>query len=225
MKAEHRKELETNTLADKLGGVVQSFKEGPSTSTVIFGSVVVLVILLILVFRWVSSNAEASDSARWMKWNQLNSQEELEAFAKENADKVQGRLARFELARLDLVAGLRDLGSPISRGEAVKRIQRAATAYEALATESSGSPRLAQEALLNAAKAQETLGNLDKAKAHYKRLASEYPQSLKGKDAADQLKELEAAGSEMELLKQLAEVQKNEPLDRLPPVPSPMPDK
>jgi hypothetical protein len=125
MKAEHRKELETNKLADKIGGVVQSFKEGPSRNAIIYGSIVVVAILLIIVYRWVSANATATDSNRWLRLEQITSRDELQSFSKENPDTEQGRVARLQLARIDLVNGLTNLGS-INRAEAIKSIRTAA---------------------------------------------------------------------------------------------------
>jgi hypothetical protein len=138
-----------------------------------------------------------------MRLDQVTTRPELENYLKDNADSEQGRLARFELARLDLVEGVRDLGS-LSRAEALKRVRQAAESYEKLAAQPALTPQLAQEALLNAAKARETLGDFEAAKEMYARLAREYPQSLKGKAAEAQLKALQAPGPDLEELKLLA---------------------
>jgi tetratricopeptide (TPR) repeat protein len=203
MKAEHRKELETNKLADRIGGAIQSFKEGPSRNAIIYGSIVVVALLLFVVYRWVAGNATATDSGRWLRLDQLSSREELESFVKDNGETEQGRLARFALARLELVDGLSGLGSP-TRPEAIKHVRRAAETYEKLASEPGKAPQLAQEALMNAAKARESLGEFDQAKQLYSRLARDYPQSLKGKVAAEQVKALEAGGAALDELKNLA---------------------
>jgi tetratricopeptide (TPR) repeat protein len=201
MKAEHRKELETNKLADKIGGFVESFKEGPSRNAIIYGSVVLVALVLFVVYRWVSANATANDSARWLSWDQVSTRETLDSFISENSDTEQGRLARFERARLDLVEGLSRLGS-LGRADAVKSVQRAAESYKQLAGESGNTPQLTQEALLNAAKAYESLGEFEQAKQFYGRLARDFPQSLKGKNAAEQIKALDAGGPELAELKQ-----------------------
>jgi tetratricopeptide (TPR) repeat protein len=203
MKAEHRKELETNKLADQLGGFLKSFQEGPSRNAIIYGSLVLVAILLFLVYRWVSTNATANDSARWLNWDQVATREALDAFITENSDTEQGRLARFERARLYLVEGMSKLGS-VGRADAIKSVRRAAEEYEKLAGDSGNTPQLTQEALLNAAKAHESLGEYDKAKQFYGRLARDFPQTLKGKFAAEQIKALDAGGPELEELKQLA---------------------
>ena len=48
MKAEHRKELQTNALADHLGRFIQNLKSKPSAATVYVAGGVVLVVVIIL---------------------------------------------------------------------------------------------------------------------------------------------------------------------------------
>ncbi len=217
MKAEHRKQLETNTLADRMGGLAQSFREGPSRNAVVYGTLVVAVLVLILIYRWVAANATANDSGRWVRWDQISNREQADSFVKENLDTEQARLARFEVARLDLVQGFRDLAS-LNRDEAIRRVRSAAEAYEKLAGESGNTPQLTREALLNAAKAREGLGEYEQARQLYGRLARDFPQSLMGKAAAEQAKALESPGPELDQLKNLA---KETPVERpaLPPPP------
>jgi tetratricopeptide (TPR) repeat protein len=217
MKAEHRKELETNTLADRIGGFVQGFKEGPSRNALIYGSLVCVALVLFVIYRWVATNATSADSARWLRTEEITTREDLESFAKDNAETEPGRLSRFQLARIDLVNGLSGLGS-LSRGDALKAIRRAAESYEKLAGESGRSPLLAQEALFNAAKARESLGEYDQARQLYARLARDYPQSIKGKEAAEQAKALETVGPTLEELARLAKDNSGDSLS-LPPSP------
>jgi tetratricopeptide (TPR) repeat protein len=218
MKAEHRKELETNTLADSIGQMLQNLKQGPSRNAMVWGSAIVVVILLIVAYRWIAANAAATDSTRWLRLDQITNRDDLEAFLKDNADTEQGRLARFELARLDLVEGLGNLGS-LNRADAVKKVQRAADIYEKLASESGNTPQLTREALLNAAKARESLGEYDKAKQLYQRLARDFPQSLVGKSAAEQVKALDAGGPELDDLKQIAKDTSGDTIRPAPPAP------
>jgi hypothetical protein len=215
MKAEHRKELETNALADRIGYFVEGLRQGPSRTTAIYGSIAVAAVLLFVVYRLVAANAAATDSSRWLRWDGIDNREELTKFLGETGDTEQGRLARFELARLDLVDGLAALDS-VTKAEAIKKIRSAADAYEKLAGESGSTPQLVREALLNAAKARESLGELDQAKQLYGKLAREYPQTLVGKYAAEQAKALETPGPETEELKQIAKDTTGEPLSPPP---------
>jgi tetratricopeptide (TPR) repeat protein len=218
MKAEHRKELETNTLADHIGQFVQNLKQGPSRSALVWGTAIAVLILLIVAYRWIASNAASNDSGRWLRFDQITSREDLETFLKDNAETEQGRLARFELARLDLVEGLGNLGS-LNRADAVKKVQRAADIYEKLSSESGNTPQLTREALLNAAKARESLGEYDKAKQLYQRLARDFPQSLAGKSAAEQAKALDSSSPELEELKQIAKDTSGDTIRPAPPAP------
>jgi tetratricopeptide (TPR) repeat protein len=218
MKAEHRKQLETNTLADKIGGLAQSFKEGPSRNALVYGTLVVAVLVLVVIYRWVAANATANDSARWVRLDQVSNTEQADSFIKENPDTEQSRVERFQVARLDLVQGLRDLAS-LDRDKAIRRVRSAAEAYEKLAGESGNTPQLTREALLNAAKAREGLGEYEQARQLYGRLARDFPQSLMGKAAAEQAKALESPGRGLEQLKDLA---KETPADR-PALPPPAP--
>jgi tetratricopeptide (TPR) repeat protein len=204
MKAQHRKELETNALADRLGGLMHGLKEAPSRGTLIVGGLVVLAVALVVVWRLVAHSTQERTSERWLKLYEALGTEELKQFVKENPDKPQARVARFELARRDLYQGLRDLGSSLAGREAVQRIRDAAAEYDKLAKEAADTPSLAraapgmeQEALLNAGKAYEALGDLRKAREMYGRVAKSDPQG----PGAKQLARLDSAGDEVEQLK------------------------
>jgi tetratricopeptide (TPR) repeat protein len=195
MKAEHRKELQTNVLADKLGRFVQGLREGPSRGAVLFWGLVLAAVIVFFVVRYFIRSSEEAASELWNRWDQASSPLQLDALAKDNAGKMQARLARFELARLDMLQGVATLAW--QRDEAVKKLKDAAEAYEKLADESSDTPHLAQEALLGAAKAYESLGDLDKAKGLYSRLAKTYPKSKLGGEAAARLEQMESHGPEV----------------------------
>jgi tetratricopeptide (TPR) repeat protein len=227
MNAEHRKELETNALADKLGNVVHGLQEGPSRTTIVFASAAALVVVLGLAWYYFAQSARAADSQRWLQLDAAERPDDLEAVVKEGADLAQGRLARFELARYNFYQGLRGLGQYSLREESLKRIRTAADLYEKLIRDAASTPYLYREALLNAGKARESLGELDKAKDHYARLTKDAPDSLAGKQAAKHLEGLEKSGKELELLRERLVEGKallgdpSPPVSPLPPLPSP----
>jgi tetratricopeptide (TPR) repeat protein len=202
MKAEHRKELKTNALADSLGRALQTMKEGPSQRTLLWAVVIVVVVVLFLVWRWVKSSSEESDSRLWMRLENLYTPGEVQTFADEAKGTTQARVARFQLARLRVRNGVQTLGGA-SKDEGRQALQEGAQAYEALIEETRDLPVMQQEALMGAAKAYESLGNLDKAQAHYQKLKQEYPDTPLGKDAAQQLERLkdEAANKDLEALR------------------------
>ena len=195
MKAEHRKELVTNTLANRLGEAVQSMKEGPSRGTVVVLVAAGLIVILILVWRYLATSAEETDSARWFKWDSLTTPEQLKAFVedKDVEGQPQGRLARLEEARRSLHEGLRQLGNIGTRKKATEEIQRAAELYDKLADECADKPLLYQQVLMGSAKAHESLGEADQARKYYLQLKDKYGETVLGRDAAEQLQRLETA--------------------------------
>lgn len=195
MKAEHRKELMTNTLVHRVGEAVQSIKEGPSRGTVLVLVVAGSILVLILVWRYLSANAEESDSARWLKWDSLTSPEKLKEFVedKDVQGQPQGRLARLDEARRALHNGLSRLGNSNMRKEARADVQKAAELYDRLAGELADKPLLHQQVLQGAAKAHESLGETDQARKYYQQLKDKYGNTVFGQDAAEQLQRLDDA--------------------------------
>jgi hypothetical protein len=199
MKAEHRRELQTNVLAERMGQLAQSFKEGPSRGTIIVVSVLVVVVLLFYAWRYISQSSEETEAARWYEWDSINSPAQLKAFVdnKEAQGSLQGKLARFQQARRDLSDGLARLG--VTRTDALASIKRAAETYGKLADECDDHPLLQQEALLGAAKANEALNEIDKARTLYKRLADKFPSTAMGKSAQKQLARLDKSSTDKDL--------------------------
>ena len=72
MKADHRKELQTNWLADSLGNAIQQAKEGPSQKVLLYGGLVLVVAALVGVFFWYSSSSKDKDAELWVQWNKVS---------------------------------------------------------------------------------------------------------------------------------------------------------
>jgi hypothetical protein len=207
MKAEHRKELQTNVLADSLGRAIRGIKEGPSRNTVLVAVLVLLAVALFLVWRYFSASAAEGDSDRWVQLDSLATPEQLDKFVdnKDLQGTSQVRVATFMVARLKLSQGLRELAGP-RRGQAQEDIRKAAQTYEKLAADSGDwsreNPLLPQEALLGAAKAYEALGELATAKGFYQKLKDSHPGSTFAHDADEQLKRLESSKDLPEVAKE-----------------------
>jgi tetratricopeptide (TPR) repeat protein len=195
MKAEHRKELMTNTLAHRLGEAVQGMKEGPSRGTLFVLAAAGVILILILIWRYLATSAEESDSARWLKWDSLTTRGQLKAFVedKEMQGQPQGRLGRLDEARRALHNGLQQLGSPGTRKDALADIQKAAELYDQLAGEFADKPLLHQQVLMGAGKAHESLGDAEQARTYYQQLKDKYSNTVFGEDAAKQLQRLDEA--------------------------------
>jgi len=215
MKAEERKELATNDLAASIDKLIKGIKEGPSKNTMTWGVLAIAAVALVLAMFYTylhfSAESKQLDSERWEQLNQLNSEnswsvkeDTLQKFAdnKDNDGTPQARLARFELARYWIQSD-RQLASPLHRTEALKNVEKARDMYEKLTKEANDAPALAQEALMGAAKSNETLGDTAKARTWYEKLTKEYPNSLFGKDAAKQLERLDKDAQDLESLKTL----------------------
>jgi len=195
MKAEERKALETNVLAQQLGRAVEGIKQGPSRETTIFLIVVAVIALVAGLFYYFYTSAINTASNRWLRLSSIVFTEQLDQFVEESdlKDTIQGRLGRFKEARVKLNSGLRDLAA--NYDSASKDIQSAIEMYTSLIPSVTRLPLLHQEALAGCARGHEALGNMDEAIQFYERLVREHPTSALGKDASTQLTRLnELAG-------------------------------
>jgi hypothetical protein len=174
MKAEHRKELETNVLAQHLGRAVESLKQGPSRTTLIYVGVIVAIILIIVLFRYFMHSSESTTSERWRDLDQAIFPEQYSSFLEGDLkDTPQGRQARFKEAATKLDQGMLDPKD----AEHQKMISDATDLYVDLTKSVSREPLLHQEALMGAARGYEAMGDIENARTWYQRLASDHPKS------------------------------------------------
>src|SRR5437762_12584 len=101
MKAEHRKELQTNVLADRMGRLLQRAKGRPKRSTVLTAFLVVLAILAVTFYFMTRRGRENLNSRLWAEFEtgQLASLADLQ---KKYPTKEPGKAARFQLAWFQL---------------------------------------------------------------------------------------------------------------------------
>ncbi|MFO0878813.1 MAG: hypothetical protein U0840_15835 [Gemmataceae bacterium] len=201
MKAEERKALETNVLADELGKAIRGLKKGPPLALLLYSGLAVLLLLGFFLFRYFWSSSGAAISERWVQVDSIVFPEQIEEYLKESDLKgtPQAGVVGFKEARLKLTQGIRDLGANFP--QAKKNLEEGTELYEKLLTSklTTQSSLLHQEALWGAAKGSESLGDLDKATGFYSKLAKEYPASAMGKDAARQLARLESSEGRKDL--------------------------
>jgi tetratricopeptide (TPR) repeat protein len=195
MKAEKRKELQTNVLADRLGKLVQGFREGfgrPSNTWLLIWGGIIAVIVVVIGIKVYSNSVTRSRSAEWLSLAEADNLSDVERIAEKNPKAKATQIARFQLARVYLRRGMEHFVSTISDGrkDALRDLDEAAKLYGELATEVKDNPILTQEALLGIGKAREALNELDDALAAYEQLASRYPDSVDGKEAAERAKKL-----------------------------------
>jgi hypothetical protein len=242
MKAEHRKELHTNLLADRMGRILQGVKSGPKNHSLLVWVFAILAVGAFAIWQYLASASYTQRSSLWMEIDHAlyeppetmaNSLKEL---AREHKGTLPARVARFERARLLLQDGLENFVSE-KRPEALKKIQEAHDLYAQLANESRNAPLLDQEAMMGVAKAEEALIGTDKPSAEgstenaatftleqaierYRQLADKYPSSYLGKSAAEHTKELEAnREAVVTLYKELNNLAAPKAKPETPPVP------
>jgi hypothetical protein len=198
MKAEQRKELETNTLADRMGHMMQRVKGGTRRTFVTY----LLVLAAILVAVWFGYNWYRTDvterSLRWVKFYD-GAGGELIALAteKETKDTPAGKAARFQIAwHLYWDDGVKMVG--VNPAGAMTRLREVRQFYDELLSECKDDPIFEPQAMLGQAVVTESLAAqdisyLDKAKELYKTLAEheKYKTTAEGRFAQDRLKIIE----------------------------------
>jgi hypothetical protein len=208
VKAEHRKELKTNELADMIGRAIEGAKH-PNRNWLIAGGVVLAVALLIGVYMLFSGGS--SKSGRLLvEVNGAVDLKQLEQIAEKNPGTVAARTSNFMIARLLYQEGIRDLPSSELRPGAITKLERARSIYEKLAAENE-EPVLKQEALMWTARCEESLigalstdkptepaGSIDKAIVYYQKLANMKPETFETKSAAERAKVLEEKRTQVE---------------------------
>jgi hypothetical protein len=195
MKAEHRKELQTNALADRLGRVVQGFREGfgrPSNTSLLIWGGIIAVVALLIGWRIYANMSAKGRSAEWLQLDEASSLSDYERIVEKDATSKPTRIGRYQIARVYLRRGMENFCSTAADGrkDALKDLGEAARIYEELSRDEKDSAVLTQEALLGVGKAREALNELDAAQTAYEKLADRYPKSVAGKEAAERLKKL-----------------------------------
>ena len=106
MKAEHRKELETNALAQQLTKAYEGLKQGPSRTTWFYIGGAVIVVLGIILFRYFMAESDRNAAERWVMLDEVVFPEQLTTLLDKSELKgsPQARLARFKEADLKLAA-------------------------------------------------------------------------------------------------------------------------
>jgi hypothetical protein len=162
MKAEERKEIETNKLRQWLARM-KTKMQGRSLY-VFVGTLVMVVAVGLIVWFWRSSVA-AANSSRWIEMRAAMDADEVKKYqeiidAEKHNDKPTAKIARFLKARRVMYRdGMDQLGSPdtADRNTAFTKVEEGRKLYEEVANELADYPALQQEAWLSCAKAEESL--------------------------------------------------------------------
>jgi hypothetical protein len=195
MKAEHRKELHTNLLADSLGRFIQGIKSRPSPTAITIGALLGLAILVGGGWWLYDRYAGEKRSNEWVEIDAADSVDSLQHIVDEHKGGMPNRIARFDIARAKLRHGLENYCDPGERDAALADLASAADDYATLAEESKDTPILVQEALLGIGTAKEALNDLEGARSVYQQLVERYKDSVNGKSAAERLKTMDDKGT------------------------------
>lgn len=213
MKAEHRKELETNVLASRLADFVRSVRQGPRRTSIVVWVFVFLALAAGGAWYYYGSVTAQHEAILWVNVDTATAEadlKKLQELAEDNPGTIPGRTARFQRARIQLHQGLQHLGSPARRTQAIDDLEAARQVYAQLRQETSDAPLLYQEALMGLAKAEEALigvpsldkpgefrGSFDKALEYYEELAQAQPTTFQTESAARYAKELRAKAAQV----------------------------
>jgi hypothetical protein len=200
MKAEHRKELKTNTLVATLKSVGQGLKEGPSRRTVVVTGIILLVVLLIVIWFVVKGASDRRASHRWEQLYSASTIDDLKDLADKNRNTVQGKAAQLEIARENLIVGLEKLYDRDERPKAIERLKEAADSFESLAKDFKSTPIIVQECLFGAAQAREAAGELDEALAHCEQFSDRFADSKLAEQAEELAKKIKARKADLKKL-------------------------
>ena len=150
MKAEHRRELNTNALADRMGRLVQGMKQPTEAGSLVLW--VIGVVALLSIGGWYVFSGPASWSGYWIRFEEAPNSQQLSEIASESQGTMPARAARFQKARVELREGLRSICSADQRPKAIEDVEQARQGFVELAAECKDSPLLQQEALFGAAR-------------------------------------------------------------------------
>src|SRR5258708_27959620 len=95
MKAQHRKELQTNALAERVNRMVEAAKAGPNRTMVVVAGFIVLAIALYAGWRYYSNSTADKRSALWLEVDEATTPDALEDIIKQNPNTDAGHVARL----------------------------------------------------------------------------------------------------------------------------------
>jgi hypothetical protein len=213
MKAEQRKELETNTLADKMGHVMQRVKASPRRTFLTYFLVAAALIAVAFVgYRWFYGYT-AERSLQWLKLYD-GDKKHIDELMKEK-DTNAGKAARFQFAWLMYW----DFGVKMIATDkmgAMQSLKDAVELYGELAEDCKLDPVFEPQALLGRAAAQECLAvqdrnHLKKAEQFYEEILTihekKYEKSGEAKFAQQRLDILKNDAQRRELAGTYADLQ------------------
>jgi hypothetical protein len=222
MKAEHRKELETNALADRVGRVMQGMKQKPQKRTMLWLVLAGVVIIVVWLFYRKSDVQRMENANSWAVFED-GRQKGLASLVARDPTSNAAKAAEFEIYYGELRNMLRYLAT--SPKEALKGLDSLDEIYGKLAEECKDDKVLLPEALFARAVIAETRiikpeENWQAALDAYKVVADNHKDSALGKKAQKRVDILSNKDKRDEVLKVYQDLRiEFVHEDRLPPLP------
>jgi hypothetical protein len=213
MKAEHRKELETNSLAEGVGKLIQQVKKPKDRSLVIYLVIAVVVVGLLSLYALVRSRRVEQGAEYWLYLDNGGRGLLSELMKESNAETNQGKSARLQFAWIKFWEnGVKSIGS--EPDNAMRMLDGLVKEYRELADSCKGDPVFEPEALYAMAVIEETRAiqdrrQLDVALQKYKDLAKDHPKSAHGIEAAKRVEVLEDPRKRAEIVQFYQDMQQS----------------
>lgn len=177
MKSEHRHELETNVLAQRLDAVIHRIQ--PYLSTI--AGVVAALIVVMFAWSYISGSSAARRSQAWDDFNLAVAEvvpdaNQLREVAQEHPGTAMQRMADATWADSQVWLAARDY--IYNRAAAVEALSKATSAYQGI-IQSSDDARLRNRAQLGLARVYELQGKLEEARQEYLKVGGGYQQYAK----------------------------------------------
>ena len=192
MKAEQRKELETNTLADRMGQMMQRVKSGQRRTVVLYVLAAVLLLIgLWFGYRWWEGGKQDT-SLQWLTLYD-GAMPGLLELQKNSPNSAAGKAARLQIAwALYWDFGVKSAAA--DQKGAMIRLKEAQKLYGDLVEDCKDdtNPVFMQQALLGLAVTQESLAienpaSLKRATDNYKEVVDKFPKSAEAKFARERV--------------------------------------
>lgn len=221
MKAAHRKELEKNVLADRLGRLATNVRKPPQRGTWMTILGVVVVLAAFFAIMRVRTIAREDASRNWVMFDD-GYREYIDNLKDKFSDDNVGKAARFEYAwMMTWDFGVKKLAADPIR--ALTTLDTADGQYAELAEKCKNDPIWEAEALyaravIEEARAVKDRKHLDKAREMYLEVTKKHPEAVHGKLAKTRAEELKPKTASRDRVDQFyQDLEESLPQLRLPP--------
>jgi hypothetical protein len=196
MKTERRHELQTNVLAHSMARWIEAAKPYSKAGA----AVLIAVVVALFAWAWMSTQSNRRSADGWNEYFDATSgrNPDPRALLRDISGRYSGMMvaqwARLTLADIQLDDGTGTLLT--DRNRAREELTDASEEFQALLLEASH-PTILERATYGLARANEALGDLERARTEYRSLVSQWPESPFASVAESRAKDLEAKNTKV----------------------------